>query len=56
MINNPGKYFREDIGLLIDLDKENQLINNYKIRKIEINQKIQNFTNNRGAGYVLWIN
>ena len=46
MINNPGKIFsREDIGLLIDLDKERSIDVIIKIKKNELNPKSY-FTNN----------
>ena len=59
MINYPGKTFsREDIGLLIDLDKERSIdvIITRLRKKIEINPKNPKFLQTiRGAGYVLWI-
>tara|TARA_B100001287_G_scaffold261094_1_gene249796 strand:- start:328 stop:1005 length:678 start_codon:yes stop_codon:yes gene_type:complete len=59
MINNPGKTFsREDIGSLIDLDKERSIdvIITRLRKKIEINPKNPKFLQTiRGAGYVLWI-
>tara|TARA_Y100000816_G_scaffold161927_1_gene115852 strand:- start:607 stop:1284 length:678 start_codon:yes stop_codon:yes gene_type:complete len=59
MINNPGKTFtREDIGRLIDLDKERSIdvIITRLRKKIEINPKKPKFLQTlRGAGYVLWI-
>ena len=59
MINNPGKTFsREDIGLLIDLDKERSVdvIITRLRKKIELNPKNPKFLQTiRGAGYVLWI-
>ena len=59
MINNPGKTFsREDIGLLINLDKERSIdvIITRLRKKIEIHQKNPKFLQTiRGAGYVLWI-
>ncbi len=59
MINNPGKIFsREDIGLLIDLDKERSIdvIITRLRKKIEIDPKNPKFLQTiRGAGYVLWI-
>ena len=59
MINNPGKtYSREDIGLLIDLDKERSIdvIITRLRKKIEINPNNPKFLQTiRGAGYVLWI-
>ena len=59
MINNPGKTFsREDIGLLINLDKERSIdvIITRLRKKIEINPKNPKFLQTiRGAGYVLWI-
>ena len=59
MINNPGKTFsREDIGGLIELDKERSIdvIITRLRKKIEINPKKPKFLQTiRGAGYVLWI-
>ena len=59
MINNPGKTFsRENIGMLIELDKERSIdvIITRLRRKIEINPKNPKFLQTiRGAGYVLWI-
>ena len=59
MINNPGKIFsREDIGLLINLDKERSIdvIITRLRKKIEIDPKNPKFLQTiRGAGYVLWI-
>ena len=59
MINNPGKTFsREDIGILIDLDKERSIdvIITRLRKKIEINPKNPKFLQTiRGTGYVLWI-
>ncbi|WP_428080897.1 response regulator [Candidatus Pelagibacter sp.] len=59
MINSPGKTFsREDIGKLIDLDKERSIdvIITRLRKKIEIDQKSPKFLQTiRGAGYVLWI-
>ena len=59
MINNPGKTFsREDIGLLIDLDKERSIdvIITRMRKKIEIDPKNPKYLHTiRGAGYVLWI-
>ena len=59
MINNPGKTFsREDIGRLIDLDKERSIdvIITRLRKKIEIEPKNPKFLQTiRGAGYVLWI-
>ena len=59
MINNPGKtYSREDIGMLIDLDKERSIdvIITRLRKKIEIDPKNPKFLQTiRGAGYVLWI-
>jgi len=59
MINNPGKIFsREDIGILIDLDKERSIdvIITRLRKKIEIDPKNPKFLQTiRGAGYVLWI-
>ena len=59
MINNPGKIFsREDIGLLIDLDKERSIdvIITRLRKKIEASPKNPKFLQTiRGSGYVLWI-
>ena len=59
MINNPGKTFsREDIGLLINLDKERSIdvIITRLRKKIEEDVKNPKFLQTvRGAGYVLWI-
>ena len=59
MINNPGKIFaREEIGRLIDLDKERSIdvIITRLRKKIEINPKNPKFLQTiRGSGYVLWI-
>ena len=59
MINNPGKTFsREDIGRLIDLDKERSIdvIITRLRKKIENDPKKPKFLQTiRGAGYVLWI-
>ena len=59
MINNPGKTFsREDIGRLIELDKERSIdvIITRLRKKIEIDPKNPKFLQTiRGAGYVLWI-
>ena len=59
MINNPGKTFsREDIGALIDLDKERSIdvIITRLRKKIEIDPKNPKFLQTiRGTGYVLWI-
>ena len=59
MIENPGKIFsREDIGFLIDLDKERSIdvIITRLRKKIEIDPKNPKFLQTiRGAGYVLWI-
>ena len=59
MINNPGKTFsREDIGNLIDLDKERSIdvIITRLRKKIEIEPKNPKFLQTiRGTGYVLWI-
>ena len=59
MINNPGKTFtREDIGYLIDLNKERSIdvIVTRLRKKIEIDPKNPKFLQTiRGAGYVLWI-
>ena len=59
MINNPGKTFsREDIGLLINLDKERSIdvIITRLRKKIEENPKNPNYLQTvRGEGYVLWI-
>ncbi len=59
MINNPGKTFsREDIGVIINLDKERSIdvIITRLRKKIEIDPKNPKFLQTiRGAGYVLWI-
>mgnify|MGYP001250207649 FL=1 len=59
MINNPGKIFsREDIGRLIDLDKERSIdvIITRLRKKIEVDSKNPKYLQTlRGAGYVLWI-
>ena len=59
MINNPGKTFsREDIGRLIDLDKERSIdvIITRLRKKIEMDPKNPKYLQTlRGVGYVLWI-
>ena len=59
MINNPGKTFaREDIGILINLEKERSIdvIITRLRKKIEVDPKNPKFLQTiRGAGYVLWI-
>ena len=59
MINSPGKIFsREDIGQLIDLNKERSIdvIITRLRKKIEIDPKSPKFLQTiRGTGYVLWI-
>ena len=59
MINSPGKTFsRENIGQLIDLDKERSIdvIITRLRKKIEVDPKNPKFLQTiRGAGYVLWI-
>jgi two-component system phosphate regulon response regulator OmpR len=59
MINDPGKTFsREEIGKLIDLDKERSIdvIITRLRKKIEIDPKNPKYLQTlRGAGYVLWI-
>ena len=59
MINEPGKTFsREEIGKLIDLDKERSIdvIITRLRKKIEIDPKNPKYLQTlRGAGYVLWI-
>ena len=59
MINEPGKTFsREDIGKLIDLDKERSIdvVITRLRKKIEIDPKNPKYLQTlRGAGYVLWI-
>ena len=59
MINQPGKTFsREDIGKLIDLEKERSIdvIITRLRKKIEIDPKNPKYLQTlRGAGYVLWI-
>ena len=59
MINSPGKTFsREDIGNLIDLNKERSIdvIITRLRKKIETDPKNPKFLQTiRGTGYVLWI-
>ena len=59
MINKPGKTFsREDIGKLIDLDKERSIdvIITRLRKKIETDPKNPKYLQTlRGMGYVLWI-
>jgi len=59
MINEPGKTFsREDIGRLIDLEKERSIdvIITRLRKKIEVDPKNPKYLQTlRGAGYVLWI-
>ena len=59
MINNPGKTFsREDIGKLIDLDKERSIdvIITRLRKKMETDPKNPKYLQTlRGVGYVLWI-
>ena len=59
MINKPGKTFsREDIGQLINLDKERSIdvIITRLRKKIEIDPKNPKYLQTiRGVGYVLWI-
>ena len=59
MINNPGKKFsREDIGKLIDLNKERSIdvIITRLRKKIETDPKNPKYLQTlRGMGYVLWI-
>ena len=59
MTNNPGKTFsREDIGRLIDLDKERSIdvIITRLRKKIEAEPKNPKYLQTlRGVGYVLWI-
>jgi two-component system, OmpR family, phosphate regulon response regulator OmpR len=59
MINNPGKTFsREDIGKMIDLDKERSIdvIITRLRKKIETDPKNPKYLQTlRGVGYVLWI-
>jgi len=59
MINNPGKTFsREDIGKLINLDKERSIdvIITRLRKKIEADPKNPKYLQTlRGVGYVLWI-
>ena len=59
MINKPGKTFsREDIGQLIDLDKERSIdvIITRLRKKIETDPKNPKYLQTlRGVGYVLWI-
>ena len=59
MINEPGKIFsREEIGLLIKLDKERSIdvIITRQRKKIEDNPKRPKYLQTiRGEGYVLWL-
>ena len=59
MINNPGKTFsRQDIGILIDLNKERSIdvIITRLRKKIETDPKNPKYLQTlRGVGYVLWI-
>ena len=59
MINSPGKIFqREEIGRIIDLDKERSIdvIITRLRKKIEENPKSPKYLQTiRGEGYVLWI-
>ncbi len=59
MINNPGKTFsREDIGIMIELNKERSIdvIITRLRKKIEMDPKNPKFLQTvRGTGYVLWI-
>ena len=59
MINDPGKTFsREEIGKLIDLDKERSIdvIITRLRKKIETDPKNPKYLQTlRGAGYVLWV-
>ena len=59
MINDPGKTFsREEIGSLIDLDKERSIdvIITRLRKKIETNPKNPKYLQTiRGSGYVLWV-
>ena len=59
MINNPGKTFsREDIGKMIDLNKERSIdvIITRLRKKIEVDPKNPKYLQTlRGVGYVLWI-
>jgi len=59
MINNPGKTFsREDIGRLIDLEKERSIdvIITRLRKKIETDPKNPKYLQTlRGVGYVLWV-
>ena len=59
MINNPGNIFsREDIGKLINIDKERSIdvIITRLRKKIEVDPKNPKYLQTiRGAGYVLWI-
>ena len=59
MINEPGKTFsREDIGKLINLDKERSIdvIITRLRKKIEIDPKNPKYLQTlRGIGYVLWV-
>ncbi len=59
MINSPGKIFkREEIGRMIDLDKERSIdvIITRLRKKVEENPKSPKYLQTiRGEGYVLWI-
>tara|TARA_B100000989_G_scaffold268789_1_gene223732 strand:- start:1357 stop:2037 length:681 start_codon:yes stop_codon:yes gene_type:complete len=59
MINSPGNIFsREEIGKLIDIDKERSIdvIITRLRKKIEVDPKNPKYLQTiRGAGYVLWI-
>ena len=59
MINSPGKTFsRENIGKLIDLDKERSIdvIITRLRKKIEVDPKNPKYLQTlRGVGYVLWV-
>mgnify|MGYP001277678498 FL=1 len=59
MINNPGKTFsREDIGKLINLDKERSIdvVITRLRKKIETDPKNPKYLQTlRGVGYVLWV-
>jgi two-component system phosphate regulon response regulator OmpR len=59
MINDPGKTFsRDEIGKLIDLDKERSIdvIITRLRKKIEVDPKNPKYLQTlRGAGYVLWV-
>ena len=59
MINDPGKKFsREEIGQMINLDKERSVdvVITRLRKKIEVDPKNPKYLQTiRGTGYVLWI-